>query len=65
MDHRLGGDDGFDVTGLDGLDAQPAEYAKAAQGAIADFSGVSAPYEVPLAPALAAKTGSESVARRY
>ncbi len=36
-------------------------YAKAEQGLIADFTGVSAPYEVPLAPALSVHTGSESV----
>lgn len=36
-------------------------YAKAEQGLIADFTGVSAPYEAPLAPALTINTGSESV----
>ena len=36
-------------------------YAKAEQGLIADFTGVSAPYEAPLAPALTVNTGSESV----
>ena len=37
-------------------------YAKAAQGLIANFTGVSAGYEAPLAPALTLETGHESVA---
>jgi adenylylsulfate kinase len=36
-------------------------YAKAEKGLIADFTGVSAPYEAPLAPALTVNTGSEPV----
>lgn len=36
-------------------------YAKAAQGLIAEFTGVSAPYEAPLEPALALNTGLERV----
>lgn len=36
-------------------------YARAAKGLIADFTGVSAPYEAPLAPALRVDTGGESV----
>lgn len=36
-------------------------YAKAEKGLIADFTGVSAPYEAPLAPELTVNTGSESV----
>ena len=36
-------------------------YAKAEQGLIADFTGVSAPYEAPLEPALTINTDSESV----
>lgn len=35
-------------------------YAMAENGLIADFTGVSAAYEAPLAPALAINTGSES-----
>lgn len=37
-------------------------YAKAEKGLIADFTGVSAPYEAPLAPALTVNTGSKSAA---
>lgn len=36
-------------------------YAKAESGTIADFTGVSSPYEVPLAPALSLDTGIELV----
>ena len=36
-------------------------YAKAEQGLIADFTGVSAPYEAPHAPELTVNTGSEGV----
>jgi len=36
-------------------------YAKARAGQIADFTGVSAPYEVPANPALALDTASRSV----
>jgi bifunctional enzyme CysN/CysC len=36
-------------------------YAKARNGRIADFTGVSAPYEVPERPALALDTGTQSV----
>ncbi len=35
-------------------------YAKAANGTIADFTGVSSPYEAPLAPALTIETSNES-----
>lgn len=37
-------------------------YRKARAGKIADFTGVSAPYEVPTAPDLVIPTGSEDVA---
>lgn len=37
-------------------------YKKARRGEISDFTGVSAPYEAPLAPALTLPTGSESPA---
>lgn len=36
-------------------------YAKAEKGLIADFTGVSATYEAPLAPELTVDTGGESV----
>lgn len=36
-------------------------YARARQGLIAEFTGVSAPYEAPLEPALVLATGLESV----
>ncbi len=36
-------------------------YAKAEKGLIADFTGVSATYEAPLAPELSVDTGGESV----
>jgi adenylylsulfate kinase len=36
-------------------------YAKAENGAIAEFTGVSSPYEAPLAPALRLDTGGEVV----
>jgi len=36
-------------------------YAKAENGTIAEFTGVSSPYEVPLAPALSLDTGVELV----
>ena len=37
-------------------------YRKARAGAIADFTGISAPYEAPEAPALVLATGTRSVA---
>lgn len=36
-------------------------YAKAEKGKITDFTGVSSPYEIPLAPALRLNTDAESV----
>ena len=36
-------------------------YAKARRGEIPEFTGISAPYEVPAAPAIELATGSESV----
>jgi bifunctional enzyme CysN/CysC len=36
-------------------------YAKARRGEIPDFTGISAPYEVPAAPAIELATGTESV----
>ena len=36
-------------------------YAKAESGAIAEFTGISSPYEAPLDPALILDTGNESV----
>ena len=37
-------------------------YRKARAGKIADFTGVSAPYEIPTAPDLVIPTGEEDVA---
>ncbi|MFC6998858.1 adenylyl-sulfate kinase [Rufibacter roseus] len=36
-------------------------YAKARQGIIKDFTGISAPYETPLLPDLEVKTGEEAI----
>jgi adenylylsulfate kinase len=36
-------------------------YARAQRGAIADYTGVSSPYEAPLEPALIIETGNESI----
>lgn len=62
----IGADDFIEVhvsTAVAVCEARDAKglYARARAGQIADFTGVSSPYEAPLAPALALDTGSATL----